>query len=83
MPRVRDEAFQREAASYVIIAVSIILLKWRTDEGQRYKAACEEYIRKLQKKQQKLSYKNRFIATLTHEMRNMVTRFLLLPAHLL
>ena len=35
---------------------------------------CDEYIQKLQKKAKKLSMKNIFIATLTHEIRNLVSK---------
>lgn len=36
---------------------------------------CEEYINKLKKKTSKLSMKNIFIATLTHEIRNFVSKY--------
>jgi len=38
-------------------------------------AQCEEYIYKLHKKTKKLSMKNLFIATLTHEIRNFVAKY--------
>ena len=68
-------------SSWVIIVVAILLLKRKAQERLQYKTECAEYITKLHKKQRKLSYKNKFIATLTHEMRNIVTRYITFLPH--
>jgi hypothetical protein len=59
----------------VFIIAMVLSFKERANEKQRYKTACEQYIQKLQKKKKQLSVKNKFIATLTHEMRNITTRY--------
>ena len=68
------ECFADSVSSWVVLAVIMILLRQRSKEELQYKKACEEYIAKIQKKQRKIAHKNKFIATLTHEMRNVVTR---------
>ncbi len=40
---------------------------------ENIRSQCGEYKLKLKKKSEKLSIKNRFIATVTHEIRNFVT----------
>lgn len=61
--------------SWLLILTLTSLFKTCSQEKAGFKEACEAYIQKLQKKKKKLSVKNKFIATLTHEMRNITTRY--------
>ncbi len=69
---------QRTAcASLLSESVGELLLLWVVQRAfssaRNAKEECRAYQKKLEKKTEKMSIKNRFIATLTHEMRNFVS----------
>ncbi len=51
-----------------------MLSEYQWERRRRYKESSEQYIQMLKEKTENLSIKNKFIATLTHEMRNFVTK---------
>ncbi len=62
--------------SLPVVAASLLLLHYKEyEKTSQCKSICGQYLAKLERKQHKLTNQNRFIATLTHEMRNVVTRF--------
>ena len=54
------------------IVAGLLLLEARRDKLKRCKQERNEYGRKMQSTLEQISIQNKFIATLTHEMRNFV-----------
>ena len=61
--------------SWMTIISGLWLLREINQQCGEYKSQCHEFIQELQRQKKQLSDKNKYIATLTHEMRNIATRY--------
>ncbi len=52
-----------------------MLSEYQQQKRKRYKETSLQYIQMLKERTEDLSIKNKFIATLTHEIRNFVTKY--------
>jgi hypothetical protein len=73
MCRKKAELQEWLSTSYYVLLFATLNLVIEQKRTQ-YKMEWRENIQKLKEKTEKLSVKNKFIATLTHEIRNCVTK---------
>jgi hypothetical protein len=62
------------AAICVFVGIVATFSYYQREKIQQYKQECDQNVQMLKEKSEKLTVKNKFIATLTHEIRNFVTK---------
>ncbi len=72
--RRKGETWEQVVLYWLTILTALWLLKEIDQKCHTYQSQCDEFIQELQKQKKQLSDKNKYIATLTHEMRNIATR---------
>ena len=73
--RRRGEAVQSLSLSWVTMMSGLWILRQIHQKCRDYQSQCDDFIQELQRQKKQLSDKNKYIATLTHEMRNIATRY--------
>lgn len=70
--------FNYQSAFTPLFIISVLLIFCKDRTTAIYKTDLIETYQKLDKQKLKLINKNRYVATLTHEMRNIVTRYFII-----